>query len=118
MEAGEKIDRHDLQVADLVFFRTPARTDHVGVYLGEGEFAHASTSSGVMVSALEEEYWEEAYRSARRVAAFPAAPTLHERQEEIISEAAPEDGLRETAAPDDTVAPVREIRQDGRRAGW
>jgi len=71
MRAGSEVDRDELRAADLVFFRTPSRADHVGVYLGHGEFAHASTSSGVMISALDEEYWDGGYRSARRVAQLP-----------------------------------------------
>ena len=67
MRVGGAVARNRLQVGDLVFFRTPARTDHVGVYIGDGEFAHASSSSGVMVSHLGEPYWSKSYRSARRV---------------------------------------------------
>ncbi len=67
MREGDSVRRGDLNVADLVFFRTGRRTDHVGIYLGDGEFAHASSSSGVMISHLGESYWNKAYRSARRV---------------------------------------------------
>ena len=72
MRVGTEVDRDKLQVADLVFFRTPSRTDHVGVYIGGGEFAHASTSSGIMISHLGEAYWSKSYRSARRVLQLPS----------------------------------------------
>ncbi|NNE46953.1 MAG: hydrolase Nlp/P60 [Rhodothermales bacterium] len=67
MRVGSEVKRTDLRTADLVFFRTPARSDHVGVYLGDGEFAHASSSSGVMISHLSESYWSKSYRTARRL---------------------------------------------------
>ncbi len=66
MKSGSPVVNGDLRFADLVFFYTPARTDHVGIYLGGGEFAHASSSSGVMISHLSEDYWRTSFRGARR----------------------------------------------------
>lgn len=67
---GEKItDQDDLQFGDLVFFQTRrrARVSHVGIYLGDRYFAHASTSSGVTVSSLDETYYKKRYVGARRL---------------------------------------------------
>ncbi|MBO6573913.1 MAG: C40 family peptidase [Rhodothermales bacterium] len=65
-ESGTRVTRAALEPADLVFFHTPKRTDHVGIYLGDGQFAHASSSRGVMVSNLSERYWDDAFVFARR----------------------------------------------------
>ena len=66
-KAGAGVRRSALQPGDLVFFRPTRKTRHVGVYLGEGEFAHASSSVGVTVSRLEQPYWRRIYWRARRL---------------------------------------------------
>lgn len=63
---GTQISRDELQVGDLVFFRPPGRYDHVGIYVGDGYFLHASTSQGVMLSELDNSYWQRYYWQARR----------------------------------------------------
>jgi lipoprotein Spr/probable lipoprotein NlpC len=72
VHTGEMINRRDLRPGDLVFFKTRPRTRHVGIYLGEGEFAHASTSQGVMISHLDEAYWRARFWTSRRL--LPDAP--------------------------------------------
>lgn len=67
VDAGARVSRRDLRPGDLVFFKPPTRTRHVGIYLSNGEFAHASSSRGVMISELDEEYWDRAYWTSRRV---------------------------------------------------
>lgn len=56
------IKREDLQEGDLVFFKINGkRIDHVGIYLNNGDFAHASYSSGVMISNLGEPYYDKRF---------------------------------------------------------
>ncbi len=69
---GKSVARSRLRPGDLVFFRTQGMgprsgSRHVGVYLGGGEFAQASGSRGVTVSRLDDPYWNERYKTARRV---------------------------------------------------
>jgi lipoprotein Spr len=53
---------------DLVFFRVHSkRITHVGMYLTNNFFVHSSTSGGVMISNLNEEYWHKYYAGMGRV---------------------------------------------------
>ncbi|ERJ60818.1 MAG: C40 family peptidase [Sphingobacterium sp.] len=61
------IRKSDLQAGDLVFFKIRSKSiTHVGVYLGDDKFAHASSSKGVMVSSLNEAYWQRYYYNGGR----------------------------------------------------
>jgi len=62
-----KIDKKDLQEGDLVFFNINKKhVSHVGIYLFDNYFIHASVSRGVMVSSLDESYYKKFYHSAGR----------------------------------------------------
>lgn len=56
-----KLKRDELQEGDLVFFNTRGGVSHVGVYLANGYFTHASTSNGVMISNLDEGYYSKRF---------------------------------------------------------
>lgn len=60
------IDRADLQPGDLVFFNTlGARHSHVGVYVGDGRFVHASNPrTGVRIDALNNRYYAQRFEGA------------------------------------------------------
>ncbi len=65
---GKEIARSHLAFGDLVFFKTERnKVSHVGIYVGNNRFVHASTSRGVIISSLSEKYWAEKYAGARRV---------------------------------------------------
>ena len=65
---SEAVDKRDLKEGDLVFFKIGStRVSHVGVYLSNGYFAHATLRRGVMISSLEESYYSKYFSSAGRV---------------------------------------------------
>jgi hypothetical protein len=73
-EAGKNIDIKEVKPGDLLFFATAggSRVSHVGIVHdigpdGEVKFIHASTSKGVIISSLNEKYWNKAYLHAQRV---------------------------------------------------
>lgn len=72
-EEYEKIKEiKDLQIGDIVFFNTNKRDgdfcDHAGLYLGNGEFIHSSSSKGkVIISTLSEGYYNEVFSWGRRI---------------------------------------------------
>ena len=67
-EVGEEVDRDELRFGDLVFFNTTGRSpSHVGIYLENDLFAHASSSEGVTLSSLRSAYYKKRYIGARRV---------------------------------------------------
>lgn len=67
-QAGTPIEKSELQFGDLVFFNTTGRRpSHVGIYIEDDLFAHASVVSGVTISSLESTYYKNRYVGARRV---------------------------------------------------
>lgn len=72
--AGKNIDLEEAKPGDLLFFATAggSKVSHVGIVHtiennGEVKFIHASTSKGVIISSLNEKYWNKAYLHAQRV---------------------------------------------------
>lgn len=63
---GYSIRRSKLQEGDLVFFGNFWKISHVGIYLKGNRFIHASTSSGVIITPMDDKYWASKYKGARR----------------------------------------------------
>jgi len=70
------ISRTELKEGDLIFFNTRGGVSHVGIYLQNNKFVHASTSGGVMISDIFEEYW---------VRRFVGVGRLKEKESVVIS---------------------------------
>ena len=67
---GTKVAKSDLRAGDLVFFSSDGgySVTHVGIYLGDGQFVHASTSkTGVIISSLNSSYYTRVWYGAKRI---------------------------------------------------
>lgn len=66
---GTPVARDELQMGDLILFSNGGPISHVGIYIGDGQFVHASSSRTgyVVVSSLSESYWVARYYGARRL---------------------------------------------------
>ena len=67
IKKGKKIAKSELKVGDVVFFKISRNGFHNGVYIGNSEFIHASSSKGVTISNLNNPYWKRTYLTARRM---------------------------------------------------
>ena len=74
-QLGNKIEPHDLQPGDLVFYNTVRRGfSHVGIYLGDNRFVHSPAAGGeVRIESMDLSYWKKRFNGARRIS-DPAAP--------------------------------------------
>jgi len=77
--SGTSVSKANLETGDLVFFNTAGnRVSHVGIYIGDGKFAHASTSKGVRVDKLNDPYyWGERYVGAKRISGVNAVASAN-----------------------------------------
>ena len=69
LAACRKVARRGLKEGDLVFFhngKSRKKVTHVGIYLKDDKFVHASTSRGVIVSSLNENYWRRCWMRGGR----------------------------------------------------
>lgn len=64
---GKNIKKSQLQYGDLVFFKTGKNSRHVGIYVNNGKFMHASSSKGVTISRLDNIYFNKHYWKSTRI---------------------------------------------------
>jgi len=64
---GTEISRAELEAGDLVFFRTGPTSRHVGIYLESNKFLHVSERKGVIISRLDNVYWNSNYWKSIRI---------------------------------------------------
>ncbi len=69
IDVGRPVERNDLEFGDLIFFHTYSMRfpSHVGIYLGDDLFAHASSMWGVTVSSLNKPYYRSHFIGGRRL---------------------------------------------------
>lgn len=83
---GRRIPRSQLRPGDLVFFKTGRHQRHVGIYMGQGRFLHASTSDGVRISSLDNVYWRARFWEARRIPVPSPAETFSSSSAQLSSQ--------------------------------
>ena len=66
VKVGKEVKRSDLELGDLIFFKTGKIDRHVGVYMGNGDFMHASIK-GVKFSKVDKPFYKKAYWTSRRI---------------------------------------------------
>jgi murein DD-endopeptidase / murein LD-carboxypeptidase len=67
-QRAQRINRQHLREGDLIFFRiNQQRISHVGIYISNNKFAHASTRMGVIISDMDEEYYRKRFAFAGRI---------------------------------------------------
>lgn len=64
---GKQIHKNDLKAGDLIFFKTGSGSNHVGIYLENNRFMHASQKKGVTISRLDHAYWITNYWKSVRI---------------------------------------------------
>lgn len=66
---GRQVSKEDIQTGDLVFFKTGRGPNgyHVGIYVKEGKFLHASTKGGVIYSSMNSPFWAKTFWQVRRI---------------------------------------------------
>jgi peptidoglycan DL-endopeptidase LytE len=87
--AGQRVPSHDIATGDLVFFRTKKQftyPTHVGIYIGDGRFIHASSycQQGVRISSLSDNYYAMRFIGAVRVKTVPdSSEAAHPSQKDL-----------------------------------
>jgi cell wall-associated NlpC family hydrolase len=66
-DIGKVVGRDDLSAGDLLFFKTGIWNRHVGIFIERNMFLHSSTSRGVIISSLDDDYWRKSYYLAKRI---------------------------------------------------
>lgn len=68
VKLGTPVSKENLKFGDLIFFNTTGENpSHVGIYIGDDMFAHASVSFGVTLSSMYSSYYKKRYTEARRI---------------------------------------------------
>jgi cell wall-associated NlpC family hydrolase len=68
VKEGSPVSFEDLKFGDLMFFNTTGTNpSHVGIYIGDDLFAHASEAFGVTISSIESSYYKKRYTESRRI---------------------------------------------------
>jgi len=87
---GDAVSQKNLKYGDLLFFDTLGKgVSHVGLYVGDGNMVHASSSKGVSEANIRTEYWAKRYIGARRIVGSPMASGETTSERHILSASYP-----------------------------
>jgi cell wall-associated NlpC family hydrolase len=64
---GVQIGDYDMLPGDLVFFIRNNKIGHVGIYVGNNQFIHSSTSRGVILQNLDDEYYRTTFVGFKKI---------------------------------------------------
>ena len=67
VKVGAHVSKENLKPGDIVFFRPEEKNNHTAVYLGDTLFINASASKGVVISTLENTYWNKYFKYGVRI---------------------------------------------------
>ena len=102
---GTPIPRSELQKGDLVFFGNGRRATHVGIYIGNGKFEHASSAKQrVVISSLDKPYYRRHYMGARRYYNFYNEPQFKPQQQIVATKQVPNQTTNKAKIARTTVA--------------
>jgi cell wall-associated NlpC family hydrolase len=74
---GKEVQKHQLEEGDLVFFRRRGNNAHVGIYIGDNQFVHASSSSKeIKIDSLEAPYYSQRFLRGVRVKELELSPPM------------------------------------------
>lgn len=115
----DNIKKDNLLPGDLVFFATGSnrnRVSHVGIYIGNGDIIHASSSRGVIVSSLGETYYMKRYHSSGRPAVIQeiyasSGKKKKSKKSKAKNEPIPADAVNDNVSPSPVVVPSISIDQ-------
>ena len=115
----DNIKKDNLLPGDLVFFATGSnrsRVSHVGIYIGNGDIIHASSSRGVIVSSLGETYYMKRYHSSGRPAVIQeiyasSGKKKKSKKSKAKNEPTPADAVNDNVSPSPAVVPSISIDQ-------
>lgn len=89
---GQSVNKGELKKGDLVFFKTTrsSRVSHVGIYVGEGKFVHASSGGGrVRVNNLSDSYYQKRFAGAKRVSGGSSSSSSSKSRKSSEAESKP-----------------------------
>ncbi len=110
----KRVSKDDMQCGDLVFFTIKdKRVSHVGIYMGDNRFVHASSSNGVSMADLGDAYWSKYFSGAGRVIVIVQQPQSGVViNDNVLTESRSDNGKKTSALPNKKAATKKKSAAD------